>query len=712
MPSGGTPEAPGSGSGDTSTLSGASGSSASTNIVFLSPDISPGDGCRDTIPTPTYDTPDRTAGGGSVSREDQSTEIPNGGTALYDIVRVPYGTQRVPGTVLAWKKTSAGQQQLRVLWLLGFGEIDSFVSGGITLNDEVITSVPGYVVSSLSTRRGEVNQTITYTIGTLLSGVETYPGMILVEAGFMASAFVAAGGSLNLKADMLGRKCYEFRSAKPGYGTRIFTNNPVLVVYDILTSKWPWTGEIDSADIDIASWTECANRCATKVGSPLANRFTYRGLLENRNTWDAANEVMSYFHGHVSVVGDKWYMWMEDDETTIPKSTLAISDYISTPVITELEPGLRTTEASIEYISEEGYEPRSVICNDSAYPEKYVREEIVKNGFKTGSECYRWGNQHIRLRREVKLFNCTTGPEAANVLPGQVIWMYFPNGFGWQECRIMSMPIEVQSGKFSLTGRIIAGTVRVDGGIGSEVASGYSPEVGTGTPDTPAAPSGDVATASLRYTARGVRTSFVTVEWLPPEDGARVHHYNVYQGSVLLASTTSLSWTGEVLALGLTETFSVCAVGYDGTESSPLDSDDTNVQGGEVNRLRNIELETQLDTDGGLYVLDKSRGVIAEGVLNTCAQYWTGVTCTSTSTSIALSSSNPNPIDGTVLAVVGGITAGSVELFDMSISGTNLVINKASSSSTTFDVVFITSGRGINAFDITGSTRDPDDYDS
>jgi len=399
-------------------------------------------------------TPDRTQvgrGTDSPRREAAIRELGIGNSAIGSIITVSYGRVKVPGVIIV---ADVDGGYLHCVWSFGFGEISAW--NDVYMNDDDITNIDG--ASHVQTRNGTAVQTQTDVLG--LYGDQTHPGLTLYSCMFRLSRAVF-GGSLDITADIDGRKVYEFRTGEPGYGTWIYTDNLVLIAYDILTADWPWTSEIDPADIDYDSWEALADYADVQIssGSGTDGRHRYRGTFDNRDAWAAADEVLRHGHMHVAVVGDKFYLWREGDVT--PNSGL-IDKWFETPKCSSAEPGTITSEVNVVYRSFIDDDSRNVVASLASGPNEYVYEEIAMNGFRDAFMANRWGLQYLKLKREIDAVTGVTGPEAAQLIPGQIQPMDLQNGFGEVNVRILKVPVEVEKGKYTINGRIVVGNVDDD----------------------------------------------------------------------------------------------------------------------------------------------------------------------------------------------------------------------------------------------------------
>lgn len=401
----------------------------------------------------TGGAPDRTAAPDRIppQREDTLRDLGIGNSILKDIITVPYGLVKTPGKLIL---AEVQYTTLYCLWCAGFGELESFVN--VKMNEEDITEIDGLITTE--TKLGTAAQTVT-AIMTNFGHDEEHPGLALYGATFYVpdSDF---GGSLDIEFEVEGRKCYDFRPLSGTFDTFIFTENPVLIIYDILTASWPWTSEIDPADIDLDSWVLLADKCDIVFPSDPESQaqWIYRGVFEERDAWAAANEVLRHVHMHVSAVGDKFYLWQEGDTVAnggyITPKTYTIDEYFKTPECVEAEPGTITTEINVLYWSHEDNDNRNINAMVASGPDEYVFEEIAMNGFRQERMSKRWGDQEIALKHETIGVTLYTGPEAAQLLPGDIVPCDLKNGFGTQNIRVLEIPTEVEKGKYTIKGRI------------------------------------------------------------------------------------------------------------------------------------------------------------------------------------------------------------------------------------------------------------------
>lgn len=425
-----------------------------------------------------YESPDRPNSSGVIpSHENVLRQLGIGNSAEGEVWTVSYGNVKVPGLLMFAEVVNT---TLYCVWTFGFGVISAW--NGVTMNKEDITAIDGLITTE--TREGNVSQAVT-SILNLFGHVDTFPGLTLYGATFYIpdSDF---GGSLNIEANIDARKCIEFRTAKPAFNTLIYTDNLVLVAYDILTSEWPWTSEIDPADIDLDSWTDLANQCDGIVGGDASRggRFRYRGTFDNRDAWSAAKEVLRHAHMHVAAVGSKFYLWYEGDIT--PKTDV-ISRWFATPECMHAEPGTILTEVNVLYWSFEDNDQRNVFAEIPAAAGAFVQSEVSMNGFREAFMAFRWGMQEIALRNEIWEVHAATGPEAAQLLPGDIVPCLLTNGFGLQNVRILEVPTEIEKGKYQIKGRIYGSTVQNEDNIALDPSGTWIPPWQSGVDNLPSA---------------------------------------------------------------------------------------------------------------------------------------------------------------------------------------------------------------------------------
>jgi len=110
-----------------------------------------------------------------------------------------------------------------------------------------------------------------------------------------------------------GRKLYDFRDA-----TTAYSNNPVLCLYDYLTSTRYGVG-LSSEVIDITSWTTAANYCDLKGwGLNLV-------LAEDEAAIDVIQRMLAHFRGTLVWYDGKYYLRYAD--TAYESSVMTIRDY-------------------------------------------------------------------------------------------------------------------------------------------------------------------------------------------------------------------------------------------------------------------------------------------------------------------------------------------------------------------------------------------------
>ncbi len=538
----------------------------------------------------------------------------SGGSIMGQVVPVVYGTAKVPGKLAFVVRD---ESRLVLVWVYAMGLVNTpSLAADIIFNGEPAANI---TFGSWSFKNGNPQQIVLTPLTSLGSAYEfSYPGFALVCLDIPSTRNVDAG-SLNLEVKTGGRIIKDFRN--PGAPAAI-NKNPVCIAYDILTSTWPWPGMYTDADLDLENWTEWADWCEeTQVTRfdfkngvalpPVAinqTKWEFNGAITDPNPLSAANKVLAVAHMSLVNVGGKIRIRAEADVT--PSGVVVgAGRFFGEPEITDKYPDGIPTEIEVAYRARSDNSECSIFYREPSATGRYVKLGVTLNGCDLQRQALRWAEQKAKLLRERWAVRLVTGPEVAGVFPGDIIQADLPYGFGMSYIRVISTDQRHDTGKYSITGRIVPDSVESiqDGNeyTGKDTGGGWE----TGTPNAP-----ELFSAAIhsRQLSRDHYQPMLYAEWQPPKTGPRVRYYELLQDSVIIARVFGTRWTGPVLEIGQTR-FSCVAVGFDGSESAPASSGTYDTRVGYVSGLNTVPLSGGPQDGGSGFYYDDSNDEMVPG---------------------------------------------------------------------------------------------------
>lgn len=224
-----------------------------------------------------------------------------------------------------------------------------------------------------------------------------------------------------------------------GTFTTAWTNNPVWILYDVLTNDRYGGGHfISASQVDKYSFYECAKYCDELVPvagrSALEPRYTFNNWFANSESfYDVVNQVASSFHGMVYTTNDVIVLTMDK-----PKEVVSI--FSQANVINSEGVTFQYSTASVDSTSsviqvrwndpDNLYEQATVTVED---PELirllgYKEETISAVGCTSEGQARRFGAWMLDTQRsQYQTVSFATGLEGATVTIGDVIGIYDPS---------------------------------------------------------------------------------------------------------------------------------------------------------------------------------------------------------------------------------------------------------------------------------------------
>jgi len=419
---------------------------------------------------------------------------------------------------------------------------------------------------------------------------ETYPGIVL-HAMKINTIDLDSGGSLNHEADIIGRVFEDFRN-----GSVAAHRNPVVIAYDILTSEWPWGIGIDPSHIDVSQWRTYANWCDDVINAQA--RFTFNGVISEKDPFKAAQYVLSHAHLSISDTGKMLRIISNGDEASV--LTVEMSDFFSSPNLVMAEPGTILSDVEVFYHAQSDESDHSVYYSKAVTPDLFSKASHRMNGFIHPWEAYRWAYQRQKLSEEVWSITCKVGPIVADCIPGNVITMYITPFGEYKDVRILSINATQELGVYVIRGRIIAGSVVCPDHVDDDGDGIIDPGWETGTPNPPQNVN---LTVHVHRTSNDTEEPIVKISWNPPNKGPRVQYYEVRYGAYILAHVSALKWSGQAPSDGNIK-LTVASVGIDGTQSAGVDSNLVDASLGMTTGAYGVQYSGAITGDAGQYAFD------------------------------------------------------------------------------------------------------------
>jgi len=353
--------------------------------------------------------------------------INESGTVIGRVIPVIYGKRKAEGQMIVAEPVNG---QLYIAWSVCDGPVNW--GNEEWINDDPIGDVTWF--SSHSRFRGEVGQSPSPLLTGAIPGfVEAYPGLAY-QVGQIAMADADIPGTLNFSAIVLGMYYRDFRD-----DTWDSHRNPITHVYNILLQHDPLSDTIQPDEVDEPSWKAAADWCDELMPDGTA-RWTYNRVIDERDPWICASEILKHCFCHIVWYNGKYYMYAERDDLPIT-GHIGVKDWVTPPVATENQLGNRPTEVRVRYISESDWTEHGVVSSEHGVDVRMVRrEEITLNGCTNASMAYRWAEQYrLQRSKNVIVWDGEVGVVGATLFPGDVVTIDLPSGRRGQKCRVISI---------------------------------------------------------------------------------------------------------------------------------------------------------------------------------------------------------------------------------------------------------------------------------
>jgi hypothetical protein len=244
-------------------------------------------------------------------------------SVLGKVIPIRVGEGWVPGRNAVFEPFG---EQLWLKYVFCRGELAEITE--IEMNGDLIGSKTSWNTGA-NFRHNGGRMKIHYTLGTTSQtapswwphGDEATPGRVCLFIWMNLADLETVPTSITVRIKTTGQKFYDFRD-----DTWKVSANPALITYHLETSH---VGKWNSADaIDIPSWTECADWWDEAMADG-SKRFEYRGLISDRDTDRAQQEVLRHGFGRMVPYGGKVFLvadkpapalggtWTATDSTTL-----------------------------------------------------------------------------------------------------------------------------------------------------------------------------------------------------------------------------------------------------------------------------------------------------------------------------------------------------------------------------------------------------------
>jgi len=217
-------------------------------------------------------------------------------------IRVVYGTQKVGGNDVYLGTSGEDNKYLWIVQTLSEGECDSINTAGgndqVWLGDKLEKEFGNKVWYAF--HNGASNQAVDATLHAALAEWTDplrYTCYIVFRLKYNMDYFQ---NMPSRQVELKGRKLFDFRDSSTAW-----SDNPVLALYDYITNNRYGMG-INSAKLDITSWTAAANYCDTK-GWTLNLVVT-----KDEAAIDTINNIMAHFRGTLVWFDGKYYLRYAD----------------------------------------------------------------------------------------------------------------------------------------------------------------------------------------------------------------------------------------------------------------------------------------------------------------------------------------------------------------------------------------------------------------
>jgi hypothetical protein len=243
-----------------------------------------------------------------------STTLRDNTKSTQEYLNVVYGTILVGGNQVFITSSGKNNKYLWVVMNIGEGECQGIKQrDGV---DQVFLDDKLYTELGSTFEYWFYNGTSTQTFDTNLNGVfpewtdnKRHTCYIVCKITYNGDLYQRVPKIL---IEMEGKKVYDFRDT-----VTKFSNNPVLVLYDFMTSDRYGTG-LSASKIDITSWTAAANYCDTK-------NWTMNGAITKRKAQDIMDSILQLFRGNLTWYDGKYYLKYRD--SNYESVVMTLTDY-------------------------------------------------------------------------------------------------------------------------------------------------------------------------------------------------------------------------------------------------------------------------------------------------------------------------------------------------------------------------------------------------